>query len=133
MKKTTREWVRKAESDYQLAVTIARGTKPFHDEQCFHCQQSAEKYLKAILEELGIAIPKTHILVALLTLLTPHYNSLGSLRRGVDFLTRFAVATRRTSGRQRLPSAGRVTSRRMPHDPRHCAHRAHDVAGLRDL
>ena len=94
MKKTTREWVRKAESDYQLAVTIARGTKPFHDEQCFHCQQSAEKYLKAILEELGIAIPKTHILVALLTLLTPHYNSLGSLRRGVDFLTRFAVATR---------------------------------------
>lgn len=73
---------------------IARGKNPFHDEQCFHCQQSAEKYLKAILEELGIAIPKTHILVSLLPLLTPHYGSLRSLRRGVDYLTRFAVATR---------------------------------------
>ena len=86
--------MRKAESDFQLAVTIARGTKPFHDEQCFHCQQSAEKYLKAILEEHGLAIPKTHILVALLPLLVPHHNSLRSLRRGVDYLTRFAVDTR---------------------------------------
>jgi HEPN domain-containing protein len=86
--------VRKAESDYQLAVTIARGTEPFHDEQCFHCQQSAEKYLKALLEELGLTIPKTHNLVALLPLLVPHRGSLRALRRGVDFLTRFAVETR---------------------------------------
>jgi HEPN domain-containing protein len=86
--------VRKGESDFQLAVTIAHGTKRFQDEQCFHCQQSAEKYLKAILEELGLTIPKTHILVAFLPLLVPHYHSLRSLRRGVDFLTRFAVDTR---------------------------------------
>ena len=84
----------KAESDFQLAATIARGTQPFHNEQCFHCQQSAEKYLKAILEELGLTIPKTHNLVALLPLLVPHYDALLSLRRGVDFLTRFAVETR---------------------------------------
>lgn len=94
MKRTTREWVRKAESDFQLAVTIAGTGKPFHDEQCFHCQQSAEKYLKALLAELGLTIPKTHILVALLPLLAPHYGSLHSLRRGTDFLTRFAVDTR---------------------------------------
>ncbi len=94
MKKTTREWVRKAESDFRLAVDIAQGNKPFHDERCFHCQQSAEKYLKAILEELGVTIPKTHLLVALLPLLAPHHPSLRSLRRGVDFLTRFAVHTR---------------------------------------
>jgi HEPN domain-containing protein len=94
MKRTTREWVRKAESDFQLAATIARGTQPFHDEQCFHCQQAAEKYLKAILEELGVTIPKTHLLVALLSLLVPHYATLRSQRRGADFLTRFAVDTR---------------------------------------
>ena len=94
MKRTTREWVRKAESDFQLAVTIAGGAKPFHDEQCFHCQQSAEKYLKAVLEEHGLTIPRTHNLVALLRLLVPHHSSLRSLRRGVDFLTRFAVETR---------------------------------------
>lgn len=94
MKRTTRERVRKAESDFQLAVTIARGTHPFPDEQCFHCQQAAEKYLKAILEELGVTIPKTHLLVALLALLVPHHVVLRSLRRGVDFLTRFAVDAR---------------------------------------
>ena len=73
---------------------IALGAEPFHDEQCFHCQQSAEKYLKALLEELGLAVPKTHNLVAILPLLVPHHGTLRSLRRGVDFLTRFAVETR---------------------------------------
>jgi HEPN domain-containing protein len=94
MKRTTREWVRKAESDFQLAAEIAQGSKPFHNEQCFHCQQSAEKYLKAILEELGLTILKTHNLVALLPLLAPHHPSLRALRRGADYLTRFAVDTR---------------------------------------
>jgi hypothetical protein len=49
MKKATRAWVRKAENDYQLATQIAAGPEPFHDQLCFHCQQSAEKYLKGSL------------------------------------------------------------------------------------
>lgn len=60
----------------------------------FTAKQSAEKYLKALMEELGLAIPHTHNLVALLPLLTVHHGSLRSLWRGLDFLTRFAVATR---------------------------------------
>ena len=94
MKRTTREWVRKAESDFRLAAAIARGTEPFHDEQCFHCQQSAEKYLKALLEKLGLAVPRTHVLKDLLALLAPHYPTLAGFRRGLTFLTRFAVQTR---------------------------------------
>jgi hypothetical protein len=46
------------------------------------------------MEELGLTIPHTHNLVAILALLTPHHGSLRSLRRGLDFLTRFAVDTR---------------------------------------
>jgi HEPN domain-containing protein len=46
------------------------------------------------LEELGLAIPRTHNLVALLRLLALHHATLSSLRRGLDFLTRFAVDTR---------------------------------------
>jgi HEPN domain-containing protein len=46
------------------------------------------------MEELGLAIPHTHNLVALLPLLIPHHSSLRALRRGLDFLTRFAVDTR---------------------------------------
>ena len=83
--------MRKAESDFQIAVTIARGTKPFHDEQCFHCQQSAEKYLKVLLEELGQPIPKSHDLEDLLELLLPYYSSLRRNRRGLRLLTGFAV------------------------------------------
>jgi HEPN domain-containing protein len=94
MKRTTREWVRKAESDFRLASVIARGTEPFPNQQCFHCQQSAEKYLKALLEEVGLAAPRTHLLKDVLALLLPHHPSLASLRRGLTFLTRFAVETR---------------------------------------
>jgi HEPN domain-containing protein len=86
--------VRKAESDFQLAAAIARGSKPFHDQQCFLCQQAAEKYLKALQEEIGLAVPRTHVLKDVLALLVPHHPSLASFRRGLTFLTRFAVETR---------------------------------------
>ena len=67
MKPSTREWIKKAESDYQLAVALSRRRKmTFHDQACFHCQQSAEKYLKARLEEADILPPKTHDLEKLL-------------------------------------------------------------------
>ena len=86
--------MRKAEADYQLAEKIARDKEPFHDQRCFHCQQSAEKYLKALLEELGQPIPRTHLLRDLLGLLLPHHPSLRPFSRGMKFLTRFAVGTR---------------------------------------
>src|SRR5262245_42466702 len=78
MKRITREWVRKAEDDFRAAEILAAGQRPFHDPVCFHCQQSAEKYLKALLEELSVAISKTHDLEDLLDLLLPHYASLGA-------------------------------------------------------
>ena len=59
-----------------------------------HGFQAAEKYLKALLEERGEPIPRTHILRDLLGLLIPHHPSLGSCTRGLKFLTRFAVGIR---------------------------------------
>ena len=94
MKKLTAQWVRKAESDYVVAKMIARGSEPHYDEVCFHAQQCAEEYLKALLEELGRPVPRTHILEHLVVLLVAHHASLRSLRVGAKFLTRFAVATR---------------------------------------
>lgn len=86
--------MRKAEADHRLAVQISRGDEPFYDQMCFHCQQSVEKYLKALLEERGQSIPYTHILRDLLALLLSHHPSLRSFQRGLKFLTRFAVGTR---------------------------------------
>src|ERR1700730_7174313 len=94
MKKMTREWIRKAEDDFGVAGILAAGREPFHDQGCFHWQQSAEKYLKALLEEFGQAIPRTHDLEDLLDLLLPHHSSLSSCRRGLRLLTGFAVDPR---------------------------------------
>ncbi len=90
----TLEWVRKAEADFRGAGILAQKKPPLHDLVCFHCQQCAEKYLKALLEELGIAVAKTHDLDKLLTVLQSHHPTLQTLRRGLLFLTDFAVDTR---------------------------------------
>jgi HEPN domain-containing protein len=94
MNRATRQWVKKAEDDFGLAETTAAGPIPLHDQVAFHCQQAAEKYLKAVLNEGGLAIPKTHDLEALLDLLLPAYPVLRSHRRGLAALTNFAVAVR---------------------------------------
>jgi hypothetical protein len=98
--------VGKAESDYRIAKQISRNKVPEHDGVCFHCQQCAEKYLKALLEELAVTSPKTHNLMHLLTLLLPHHASLRSLGRGLIFLTAFAVDIR-LSRRKRQQAPGR--------------------------
>src|SRR2546422_2898046 len=72
MKAGTREWVRCAEEDFDVAMALMRRrTKSASNSIGFHCQQCAEKYLKARLEEAGLVTPKTHDLVALLQLLLP--------------------------------------------------------------
>jgi HEPN domain-containing protein len=115
MKRITREWIRKAEDDFRAAEILAAEHGLFHDQVCFHCQQSAEKYLKALLDELGVAFSKTHDLEDLLGLLPPHYATLGRNRRGLRFLTGFAVDPRypllRTTKRQAVSAlrwAGKV-------------------------
>src|SRR5260370_22412585 len=94
MTKPTAEWVQKAEDDWSAANQLSQGSNRLYDQVGFHCQQSAEKYLKAILQELALTIPRTHDLKIILDLLIPHHTSLRSLRRGSGFLTMFAVETR---------------------------------------
>ena len=65
-----------------------------HDPVCFSCQQLVEKYLKALLEELGLMIPRTHDLEDLLDRLLPSHPHLRPLRRGCKFLIQFAVDAR---------------------------------------
>lgn len=51
----------------------------------------AEKYLKSLLQELGLSVPRTHDLDKLLVLLMPHHPSLRRFRRTLMSLSRFAV------------------------------------------
>ena len=90
----TREWVEKAEADYATAVRELRArTHPNYDAACFHAQQCAEKYLKACLQEAGIASGKTHDLVALIDLVAPG-SALKALRPTLQALTAYAVTFR---------------------------------------
>jgi HEPN domain-containing protein len=97
------------------AEQLAGARPPVHDPLCFHCQQTAEKYLKALLKEHGVSIPKTHDLDVLLNLLLPHQPKIASLRRVLNILTQYAVEYRypglHASSRQAqaaLQHAGRV-------------------------
>ena len=94
MNRLTRDWVRKAEADHYGATRLQSGPEPVHDLVCFHCQQLAEKYLKALLEMSGLGVPRTHDLDRLLLLLAPTFPALVKLKRGFLFLSRHAVDTR---------------------------------------
>ena len=91
MKRETGRWIRKAEADFEGANELALADRPLPDLICFHCQQAAEKYLKAQLVERGESFPKTHRLEDLLLLLLPHEGTLKKLRRALVALTRYAV------------------------------------------
>jgi HEPN domain-containing protein len=97
-------WVQKAEDDIGSARQLATQLPRYKDQVCFHCQQAAEKYLKALLQELGAPVPRTHDLDTLLQLILPHDATLRRLRRGLRTLTRYAAEYRypfeRATGRQ---------------------------------
>ena len=65
MKLLTKEWVEKAEGDWQVAQREWQAKKPVYDAICFHCQQCVEKYLKALIQEQGGEPFKTHDLLLL--------------------------------------------------------------------
>jgi HEPN domain-containing protein len=92
MKQATLDWVKKAEEDYLAALDLSRRRKKqLHNAVCFHCQQSAEKYLKARAEEAGLRIPRTHDLESLLKILLPVEPLWAALRPALQNLTDFAV------------------------------------------
>ena len=91
MKRETAKWVRKAEQDWEVAHKLAGETPPPRDIVCFHCQQAAEKYLKAILQENALVVPRTHDLADIIDLLLPGDATLTRIRRQAGSLTRYAV------------------------------------------
>lgn len=87
------QWVLKAENDLRNAehTLTLEDDCPF-DTVCFHAQQSAEKYLKALLLFSGIDFPRTHDLRLLIQLLPAGVFSLKM--EDVLVLNRYSVETR---------------------------------------
>ncbi len=92
MKPDTREWVKKAEDDFEVASQLLQRRKDIVPEAaCFHCYQCVEKYLKARLVEAGIAFPRTHDLLKLLNLCLPVEPLWAAFANGVDTMSDYAV------------------------------------------
>lgn len=89
------EWVDKAEGDFETTHRELRARRrPNYDAACFHAQQCAEKYLKALLQKRDTEFPRTHNLVALLDLVLPTDPALADLRPSLEYLNLFSVAVR---------------------------------------
>ncbi|HLB80061.1 MAG TPA: HEPN domain-containing protein [Dongiaceae bacterium] len=88
------EWAEKAENDLKNAAhTLKMGSDCPTDTVCFHAQQCAEKYVKALLVWRGVDFPKTHDLGALVGLLNRRDRptlDIGEQRK----LTRYAMVAR---------------------------------------
>src|SRR6476646_5083396 len=92
---TTREWVSKAEGDYDVVSLLLRSRKRSrYDPICFHAQQCVEKYLKARLTEAGVAFGKTHDLPSLLNMATTIEPSWSRFTAAFVVLTQWAVLPR---------------------------------------
>lgn len=95
MKPITSEWITKAEGDFATARRELSATdNPNYDAVCFHAQQSAEKYLKAFLQEANVPFPKTHDLADLLDLAVSIEPTWTSMRSDLNTLSAFAVEYR---------------------------------------
>ena len=95
MNPETAKWLSKAEGDFHTARRELRARKaPNFDAACFHAQQGAEKYLKAVLVEAHLPFSKTHDLLLLLDLCLTVAPLLDAFRPSLAILKNFAVHIR---------------------------------------
>jgi HEPN domain-containing protein len=95
MNELTEEWVDKAEEDFDASDTLLYGRdEPIAAIVCFHCQQCAEKYLKAYLQEHSVEFERNHELMPLMNLCVDLDSEFKVLKRDLESVKRYAVAVR---------------------------------------
>jgi HEPN domain-containing protein len=92
-----REWIEKADADLHVAEQMAAEAAVnlrVREIVGFHCQQAAEKYLKALLTRHQIEFPKTHDLQVLLEFVDRVDPGRADAMREADWLSPFGVKVR---------------------------------------
>ena len=87
-------WIDHAEDDFNATGKLLRGKKPSIYGACFHAQQCAEKYMKAMLIVKGQRFPMTHDLVILNTLLQQAGMDMDVSEDLLELLSSYAVRAR---------------------------------------
>lgn len=88
------QWVAKAELDYEAARRLIQDESPLREIVAFHCQQAAEKYLKAFLVRYQVEFPKTHNLRELLDLVARVVPEMAASLEQAVVLTPYGVDIR---------------------------------------
>jgi len=87
-------WVQRAEEDYITARYSLRHKTPPTYIICFHAQQCAEKYMKALLISRAAVFPKTHDLQILSDLCTHNGILVGTDPKRLHELSEYGVKVR---------------------------------------
>ena len=69
-KELVHQWISRAQEDIGVARHLIQDEFPYTRSICFHAQQAAEKFLKAVLVHFQIEFPKTHNIGELLSILS---------------------------------------------------------------
>jgi HEPN domain-containing protein len=88
------QWLIKSKRDLKVAWVLFESEESLLDSVVYHCQQSAEKSLKAYLICQNIAFRKTHDLDILIDLCSLSEPSFQDLKDGADILTPYATEFR---------------------------------------
>ena len=89
-----REWVERAEHDFDTVLLLVREQSTSYEIICFHCQQCVEKLLKAILTKEDIVFPRIHDLVKLANICLDKYSFISDYLEVLSELNEYAVAGR---------------------------------------
>ncbi len=89
-----RSWIAHAEDDFESAKVLIRRKKPLLYSACFHAQQCAEKYIKAVLIFKDQGFPKVHDLNTLDDLCSGAGVFLGMDKANLARLSAYAVMSR---------------------------------------
>lgn len=96
-----KEWLKYSKNDADAAMQLYKNMYPAPLEIiCYHCQQSAEKRLKAVLIAKGIVFDKKHDLAYLIGLMDSGNNISNDLYTCCDSLSQHSVNTRYPGGIQ---------------------------------
>lgn len=98
MKPETQEWLLYAEHDFEAAGSLFSHYPLAPEIVAFHCQQCAEKYLKALLVEAGVVVPRLHDLAVLCLKAAEYYPALYRYESVSDCLTPFGTIARYPGG-----------------------------------
>ena len=90
-----KEWFYYASMDFDTAVYLHKNMIPEPLEiVCYHCQQSAEKFVKGLLVGYGLPIPKTHDVGIAVCQLESVLNISDEIMNACESLTPYAVKVR---------------------------------------